>query len=164
MFNFMISRRLFAAVLLFGAVVPLEGCEADMTAGKSDGSTDQASNLSDCSINRDRLEIVQNPKSTLQGSVIKLHKCDRDKYNGYEERFYRDGSWEFDEYGTVLITYTGKWRIENNKVITNGEKMPEYSRNLFVNNDKIYFLESLLLIKLNEDGAVIPVTISSIEG
>jgi hypothetical protein len=159
----MIGQQLLAAVLLiFTTALLLKGCKADMNTKKSETSTDQVFSRSDCPGDQNKLRVVSNPAHFLSGFKLEIHKCSKDDYNGYEERFFPNGTWEFDEYGATLITYSGTWRSENGKILINSNKIGKFSRNLYRDNHGLFYVQVIVARKINENN-IFPLLISSLD-
>lgn len=158
----MIGQRLFVALLLSGMMFPLEGCEADMTAGKSERSTNEALDGRKCSFHRENLKPIRNVHRLLLGKAIKQNSCDTRNFVQFEERFYRDGTWKYYEFGAVLAVYDGKWRVEGDKVVTENQKIGKFSRNILENESNTLFMESIAHTRLDEDVKIVPIVIHDI--
>jgi hypothetical protein len=152
--------RLF--IIVSCGVILLQGCEADMTTNNSDYPKAHSSKTGDCPVDRLNKTAVKDPSSVLSGASIEIHVCEKDRFNGYAERFYTDGRWELDEFGTVLITHIGTWHSKNKKIITFSKKKGEHERDLFRNENGIYFLKAIIPFDSGTDDGTIPISISNV--
>lgn len=120
-------------------------------------------NAADCSIDTSQLVIVDSPASLLSGKRAQVLPCDRHLHNGYEERFFADGRWEFDERGGALIIRRGRWRADNAQITIDADTYGAVSRPLYRNGDGVYFIDSILAWHLDRTRKRIPVSISIVQ-
>ena len=113
--------------------------------------------VSNCDFERSALTVVGDPKPIVLNMQLVGKGPTQER-----ERFYADGTWEFDFLGTILKNYSGKWKVDGDKIITFSKELGEVSRTLRKNSEGAFLTDSMVMIVMEDCRREIPLNMEKI--